>query len=164
MKHGHLLLFQLLHLWQVMLTCSRSCFRPISDTCLGSLPWTLTLFQVPAAYQDSWQTRAPLRKDWGKKPNLEGWFFPSIIWFSDIVLPCKLWLYFSSLHPIMFKPDKFIRNDELEVHLHTQPCNLMLPTQRVAHPYDKLGSINRYCCSWPCHPPPPATHTTFHFS
>lgn len=35
----------------------------------------------------------------------------------------------------MFKPEKFIRNDELEVHLHTQPCNLMLSTQRVAHPY-----------------------------
>lgn len=134
--------------WLALLT-------PASDICLGSLPWTLILFWVPTVYQDSWQSRAPLRNGWGKRPNLQWWGLPQIR-----VLPYTLLLYFSKMQP-MFKPKIFIQNKELETYLHKQHCNLMLSLQGAPHPY-MLCPINRYWC--PHQPPPPTTHTTFDLS
>jgi len=131
-------------------------------TCSHCLPCALTQFQVPAVYQNSWQTRAPLRKEWGKKPSLSWWGFPETLSVSDPALPYTRVLCCNSLHPT-FKPGKRIPNGELEVHLHTQHCNLMLSIQGWSHSYNTLRSINSYHYEWAYKPPPPP-QATFHFS
>lgn len=61
----------------------------------------------------------------------------------------------------MLKSKIFIHNNKLEIYLHKQLWNLMLPQQGAPHPY-MLCSINKYQC--PYQPAPPTTYTTFDFS
>lgn len=83
--------------------------------------------------------------------------------YSTALHAATLLLDLNSLPPT-FKPEKCIQNDKLEIHLHTQHCNRMASIPGVSPPCNMLCSIHRYCCQWPCQPPPPTTHAAFHFS